>query len=109
MKNLFYLAGGLLVLGGVLHVANLLVDPGAVLLTIFGAAYLVIGFLLILQRDLGVPLAVIVPGFGLLLAILGLRPNQDAFSTAFIIIDALVVALSAYMLLAGRGRLGRVR
>lgn len=113
MKNIFYLAGGLLLLDGLLHLAKLLaypIDPAAVipvvLVGLFGVAYLVLGYLLIRQRDSAVPWAVILPLIGLLGTLMG--SNRDRFSVAFMVIDALVVVLCGYMLLAGRGKLGRV-
>jgi hypothetical protein len=113
MKYLIPFAGALLVISGVLHLVKPFVygfNPliPAVLLALFGAAYIAIGVALLRNRDAFLIYAVVIPLIGLLLTLLG-GDVGDTMSQVFIILDILVILISGFLLLGGRGRLGRVR
>jgi hypothetical protein len=116
MKRLFILAATILGLSGILHLARLFSSPidtaaiiPVIVIALFGVGYLVIAYLLFRHRDSGVLAGVIVPLIGLMVTLLGMRPNPDWLTQAIIVLNILSIAVCGYILLAGRGTLKRVR
>ncbi len=114
MKGIFYTAGGLLCLDGLLHLVKVAVGPwtnataAMVLTALFGLAYLAIGVMLIRVRESMVWSGLILPVVGLLLTIIGLKPNPDVYTIAFIVLDVLVIAACGYLLYLQRAPIHRV-
>jgi hypothetical protein len=116
MKPLFYLTSALLGLDGLLHIVKISSSGfnSATMLPwivtgLFGIAYLVIAFLVFRRSRQALWASLIAPLIGLLLTLLGMKPNPDSYTISFIVLDALVIGLSAYLLFVGRASLGRVR
>lgn len=116
MKSFFYLIAGLLGLDGVLHLVKLVANPiepnstvAAVVTGLFGLAYLAIAVWMALRFEAALWPAVIVPLIGLLLTLLGRSPNSNGLTTAFIVLDILVIAGSLYLIVRGRAPIRRVR
>jgi hypothetical protein len=68
MKTIRYVAAGLLLLTGVLHLLPMLTkpsDPNSLPMLVFGIAYLAVGVLLILKVRFDTLLGVIFPAIGL--------------------------------------------
>jgi hypothetical protein len=114
MKALFNLVSGLLGLSGILHLVKVFaypIDAGALLPVIvtalFGLAYLVIGYLLFRRGERLLWAGLVVPLLGLLLTLVGMKPNPDFYVIAFIVLDVLVVAACSYLLVQGRAGLHR--
>lgn len=114
MKALFNLLSALLGLSGILHLVKVFsspIDPSAMLPAVvtglFGLAYLVIGFLLFKRGERVLWAGLLVPLLGLLLTLVGMKPNPDYFVIAFIVLDVLVIAGCAYLLAQGRAGLHR--
>lgn len=80
-----------------------------VLIGLLGVAYLVIGYLLLRQREVALRLGTYVPLAGLVLVLIGLSSSPDSFLITFIILDVLVIACCITLLLAGRTPIHRVR
>ncbi len=115
MKLLFKLIAGLLCISGVLHLVKVFaypIDPNssvAVILTgLFGLAYLVIGVLMFRSPERMLWPGAIVPFIGLLLTLIGMKPNPDGFIVAFIVLDILIVAGCVYSLIRARSPISRV-
>jgi hypothetical protein len=118
MKGLFNLTSALLCISGLLHLMKVFaypVDPNAmvavVLTALFGLVYLAIGILLFRNKsdDRLIWAGAVAPLVGLVLTLIGMRPNPDFFITAFIVLDVLVIGLCAFLLYKGRSPIGRVR
>ena len=90
-----YLAAGLLLLTGALHLVSLVfvtLVPTSLITLLFGAAYLVIGFFLFRDGRAILWLGVIVPLAGLLLAVLGMIMDPTLLGAIFIAIDIAIVS-----------------
>jgi hypothetical protein len=101
MKTLRNLAGGLLLLTGVLHLISVALtkfEPTSIITIVFGLAYLVIGILLFQNGRVILWLAAIVPLVGLLLAMVGMFTNPSLLVAAFILIDIIISACCFYLL-----------
>ena len=110
MKQIFYIAGGLLGVSGILHLAEMAAaGTAAVLFGLFGLTYLVIAYFLSRRSDAAVTAGVLAPIFGLLATVLGLKPGLGILTGLFIVIDIMVIAISAYLFITGRVPLSRVR
>jgi hypothetical protein len=116
MKRLFNLVGALLCLSGVLHLIKVFaypLDPNsvvAVILTVvFGLAYLVLGILIFRTPERLLWAGTIIPLVGLVITLIGMKPNPDWFIIAFIVLDVLVIGLCGFMLFQGRSPIRRVR
>lgn len=116
MKALFNLVAALLCISGVLHLVKVFVypiDPNAivavVLTVLFGLAYLAIGVMMFRSAERMMILGAVIPAIGLLLTLVGMKPNPDWFIIAFIILDVLVVAACAYFLYTGKSPIRRLK
>mgnify|MGYP000669327175 CR=1 FL=1 len=116
MKILFYLAGFLLTLAGLMHLVLVFTtpyDPTALLPTaaavLFGAADIVIGVMLVRGIDRVLPYAVAVPLVGGLLVLMRMAANPSPWNTVFLVVDAFVIAISLFLLRAGRPVISRVK
>ena len=116
MKALFNLLSALLSLSGVIHLVKVFaypIDPSvmmAVIVTgLFGVAYLVIGYLLFRRGERVLWAGVVFPLLGLLLTVLGMKPPPGFFVISFIVLDILIVAGCAYLLIQGQAGLSRRR
>ncbi len=115
-KSIFYLTAGLCGISGILHLAKLVVYPintaamvAVVMTGLFGVAYLGIGYFLLHQRYPLLWAGLFVPLVGFLLTLIGMQPQSDLFTQAFLVLDVLVMLLSAYLLISGRVVLRRVK
>jgi len=113
MKRMFNLVAILLCLSGVLHLIKVFTSDqnamlAVVLTALFGLAYLVIGILMFRMPERMLLFGAVIPFIGLLLTLIGMRPNPDRFIIAFVILDVLVVAACVYMLIKGRAPIRRV-
>lgn len=113
-KTLFTLAGIALILGGVLHLVYLVTTPtdqGAivpvVLIGLLAVAYLVIGAMLIMGREPALVYGIIAPVIGLVL-VLTLAASSNLL-TAFIALDVVAAAISAYLYTQSRATIRRLR
>jgi hypothetical protein len=101
MKTIRKLAGGLLVLTGVMHLISTAFtkfEMTSIITIVFGLAYLVIGFLLFKRGRVILWLAAIVPLVGLLLAAIGMLSNPTLLGAAFILIDIIVASCCFYII-----------
>ncbi len=117
MKGFFNLVSALLCISGVLHLVKVFaypINPTAILAVIltalFGLAYLAIGILLFrnTRDDRLIWAGAIAPFIGLLLTLIGMKPNPDFFIIAFIVLDVVVVLCCVYLLVKGRAPVRRV-
>jgi hypothetical protein len=104
MKTIRYFAAGLLALTGVVHVAQLLtvINGPSVITALFGIAYLVIAFFISKENKNALWFGGIVPLFGLLLTLPGMRAAPTALSLFFVVVDAVVIACCAYLIYRSR-------
>jgi hypothetical protein len=107
MKPIRYLAAGLLLLTGVLHIIPIFkspADPNALPMMIFGIAYFTIGVLLILKIRFDTILGIIFPltGLGTGFFVVGIK-NWDAMLTFMFGVDA-VVAICCLVLLLNKNK-----
>lgn len=114
MKQIFYIAGGLLGVSGILHLAELAAGGSAagapaVILGLFGLTYLVIAYFLSRRSDAAVTAGMLAPIFGLLAAVLGLKSGMAVSMSVTILIDIIVIAISSYLYITGRVPLKSVR
>lgn len=115
MKRFFYLIAFLLCLSGVLHLVKVFaypMDPNsmvAIILTgLFGLAYLVIGVLMFRAPERMLWSGAIFPLIGLLMTLIGMKPNPDGYTISFIVLDVLVIAGCVYSLIRARSPIRRV-
>jgi|WetSurSiteA1Bulk_404760.scaffolds.fasta_scaffold00479_8 hypothetical protein len=103
MKTIRFLAAILLVVTGVWHIALFFKasdDPDSLPLLIFGVAYALTGLLLFTRRKLWVYLGLIIPLTGMVAAIIKIGyVNFDLTMKVLILIDIVVIACCAYLLL----------
>jgi hypothetical protein len=103
MKAIRYLAAGLMLLTGVLHILPMFKDPSdpnSLPMLIFGIAYFTVGVLLILKVRFDTLLGIIFPilGLGTGFFVVGIK-NWDAMLTFLFAIDAVVIICCAILLL----------
>jgi|WetSurMetagenome_2_1015567.scaffolds.fasta_scaffold1031507_1 hypothetical protein len=115
MKRLFLLVASLLCLSGVLHLVKVFAYPidlnailAVIVTAVFGLAYLVIGVLMFRIPERVMWAGAVASFLGLLLTLIGMKPNPNGYVIAFILLDLLVVVACAYILLKGRERIHRV-
>ena len=102
MNRIRYLAAGLLCLIGIIHVARLgLADPPAVIVVVFGVAYLIIGGLLFRNSKIAYYFGAIVPLIGLCVGPVILT-NPPILFTAFLGAIEIVVVVSCFSLIRGK-------
>ena len=101
MNPIRSLATGLLFLTGVLHLLSIALvkfEPVSIITIVFGAAYLLIGFLLARRVKSTLWLGAIVPLVGLVLAVLGMLMKPTLLGGVFIVIDIAVSACCFYLI-----------
>jgi uncharacterized membrane protein HdeD (DUF308 family) len=116
MKILFYLAGGLLLLSGLLHLVQVFTtpyDPMTFLPTasnvIFGIAYMVVGAMLIRGMETALRFGVIVALIGGLLRLMTMGSASNQMNLFFLAVDAIVIACCIFLMRAGRPAISRVK
>ncbi len=105
MKTIQYLAAGLLLFTGALHVAQMAVMPlDAVLIVtvIFGIAYLAIGVFVLRDSRTAYYAGAIVPLIGLALASLNMATTPTLLGALFMATDVVVIGCCVYLLLKVR-------
>ncbi len=117
MRRFFYLISALLCISGLLHLIKVFaypINPTAVipviLTALFGLVYLGIGILLFrnTKDERLIWAGAVAPLIGLILTLIGMKPNPDFFVISFIILDIVVIACCAYLLFKGRSPVRRV-
>ena len=103
MKPIRYLAAGLLLLTGILHILPMFQtpsDPNSLPMLIFGIAYFAVGVMLIMKIKFDSLLGIIIPliGLGVGLFMIGIK-NWTAMLTFLFAIDAVVVICCLILLL----------
>ncbi len=101
MRRIRFVAAGLLVLGGLLQILEL-VAPGAqadaIIMALFGVMYLVIAVFLFRDNRLFYTIGVVVPLAGLLYAIATLILNPGSQTVFYIAADLVAAACCGYLL-----------
>lgn len=103
MKAIRYLAAGLLLLTGILHILPMFKapsDPNSIPMLIFGIAYFAVGIMLIMKIKFDSLLGVIFPliGLGTGFFVVGIK-NWNTMLTFMFAIDAVVVVCCLILLL----------
>jgi len=103
MKSIRYLAAGLLLITGVLHILPMFTtpsDPNSIPMLVFGIIYFTIGVLLIMKIKFDSLLGVIFPliGLGTGFFVVGIK-NWNTMLTFMFVIDAVVVVCCLILLL----------
>ena len=101
MKPMRSLAGGLLLLTGLLHLVSVALvkfETTSVITIAFGLAYLVIGLFLFRSGRTILWFGAVVPLAGLLLAGVGMLMNPTLIGTLFMVIDLVVIACCSLLL-----------
>ncbi len=103
MKPIRYLAAGLLLLTGVLHILPMFKtpsDPNSIPMLIFGIAYFAVGVMLIMKIKFDSLLGIIIPliGLGVGFFMIGIK-NWTAMLTFLFAIDAVVIICCLILLL----------
>ena len=102
MKTVRYVAVGLLLLTGLLHVVQIItatiIDAAVIIAVAFGIIYLALGLLLIKGGRAIVWLAAIVPLVGLLLAGAGMLMKPTLLGAFFMVIDIIISTCSFALL-----------
>jgi hypothetical protein len=115
MKPIFYLASAVFGIDGLIHIVKVGSEPVAevplatIITALFGILCLVIAFFLARRYEAALTAGLVLALLGLLLNLLEMQPNPDVYTRAFIGLDLVAAAICAYLLYAGRVRLGRVR
>jgi uncharacterized membrane protein HdeD (DUF308 family) len=103
MKPIRYLAAGLLLFTGVLHILPMFKtpsDPNSIPMLIFGIAYFAVGVMLIMKIKYDSLLGIIIPliGLGVGFFMIGIK-NWTAMLTFLFAIDAVVIICCLILLL----------
>jgi len=103
MKTIRYFAALLMLVTGVMHLLPIFKvprDPNALPMLAFGLAYLTVGVLLILNKNISRILGIVFPLIGLAVGffMIGLK-NWDTMLTIMFVIDAVVVICCIILLL----------
>jgi len=113
MKYLFYVAGGLLVLSGILRLVQVFTSPFStaailpfLLLAVLGLIYLLVGGMLILGREGALRYGIILSAIGVLLTLLFI--NSGSNSVLYLVIDGAVILICLFLLRAGNPVIRRV-
>lgn len=116
MKGKFYLAGVLLVITGLLHLAALIVSPldtlsilPGVFSLVMGTAYIVLGFMLLRLKDNQLSNTALVVLFGLIVDIGRNSSGAEGLALATMVVEALALAVTAYLYFQSRAPLSRVQ
>ncbi|MBE3040917.1 MAG: hypothetical protein IMZ62_19140 [Chloroflexi bacterium] len=103
MERIRYLAGGLLVLTGVVHVLQLLAQPfnvNGVITVIFGVLYLLIGVFLFRRDHRNWTIAgIVLPLLGILLTVMGMLQAHtiNMLQIFFVVVDVIVAVCCIYL------------
>lgn len=115
MKLKFTLAGALLIIAGLLHLASLLLTPmdadsvlPGVFDVAFGVIYLVLGFFLLRLKDTYLSNTAVVVLFGLIVDLSTYSTGVEGLPMVMLIVEALALAVLAYLYLQSRAPLSRV-
>ena len=96
MKTILYLASGLLLFTGLLHVIQVYItnvnDAATLITLIFGVIYLVLGILLLRGGRIILWLAAILPIVGLVLAVVGMLTKPTNLGALFMVIDIAITS-----------------
>ncbi|HEY5125089.1 MAG TPA: hypothetical protein VIK14_15270 [Ignavibacteria bacterium] len=107
MKTIRLLAGTLLVITGVLHIAMYIKapnDPGFIGMLVFGIIYGVTGLLLFTQRIFPIFLGLFLPLIGMIIAIIKFGfPVLISMMALLLLIDLIVIICCVYLVL-NRGK-----
>ncbi len=101
MKNIRNLAGGLLLVTGVLHLVSVALvkfEAASIITVIFGVAYLAIGYFLFRDGRAVLWLGAIVPLVGLGLAAIGMLMKPSLMGALFMLIDVVVAACCFFLI-----------
>ena len=116
MKPIFWLAGGVLGVAGILQLAELALSGNFsagplrwLLLGLVAAAYLITAYFLLRRSDTAVTFGIIVPAARVIADLMGILPEAALFGTALLLADVVAVAASVYLFMTGRAPIGRVR
>ena len=106
MKLIRYLAAGLLLLTGILHILPMLKtpsDPNSLPMLIFGISYFAVGVMLIMKIKFDSLLGIIIPliGLGVGFLMIGIK-NWTTMLTLLFTIDAVVIICCLILLLNKR-------
>ncbi len=116
MKIKFYLAGSLLIIAGGLHLLTPILAPLAnvsdlqVVFTLaVGVVYIVLGAILVRLNDVYLMNTALVVLFGLIVDIALSPRGAEGIMMATMVVEALALAVLAYLYFQSRAPLGRVR
>ncbi len=112
MTRLRTLVAGLLGITGVLHIIEPFrsgVNPVAIVMVIFGIAYLAIGIIIYRADRRGYYLGAIVPAIGLVGGLVQMLQNPTGWMAFLIAFDVVVVPCSIYLIRQSRARLSTAR
>jgi hypothetical protein len=102
MKTVRFVAAGLLLLTGVLHVLQItttaVIDAAIVITVAFGVLYLALGFLFFRGSRTTDWFAAILPLVGLILAAIGMLSKPTLLGALFMIIDIVIAACCFYLI-----------
>jgi len=103
MKAIRYLTVALLILTGIVHIAQLSTisnkPAGSVVITaLFGVAYLVIAFFIFKENKKALWFGAILPLIGLVLTLPGLFIASTTLGMFFVVVDSIVIACCAYLI-----------
>ena len=103
MKTIRLLAGILLVITGVLHIASYIKapdDPGSIGMLVFGIIYGITGLLLFTKKMFPVYLGLILPLIGMTIAIIKFGfPVLISMMGLLLLIDVIVIICCAYLIM----------
>ncbi len=108
MPRLRYLVAGLLGMTGVLHIIEPFrsaENPVAIVMVIFGIAYLAIGFIIYRADRRGYYLGAIVPAVGLVGGVVQMLQNPTGWMVFLMAFDVVVVPCSIYLIRQSRAQL----
>ena len=115
MKIKFTLAGALLMIAGLLHLASLFLTPldsdavlPGVFDVVFGVIYLVLGFFLLRLKDTYLTNTAVVVLFGLIVDLSIYSTGVDGIPLAMLLVEAFALVVLAYLYLQSRAPLSRV-
>jgi uncharacterized membrane protein HdeD (DUF308 family) len=102
MKTIRMLAGLLLLINGILHIAfyiKLNNDPGSIGILSFGVIYIITGFLLFNKKRYPIYLGIIIPIIGMTLSLIKFGiPELASLSALFKLIGLMVIISCGYIL-----------
>ena len=114
MKILFYLAGGLLAISGLMHLVLVFTTPGSATLptvstVIFAIADMALGVMIVRRVDKVLPYGVAIPFIGGLLTLVTMNTTSTSWHIGFMVVDVLVIACCLFLMRAGGPVIDRVK